>query len=287
MPSKAVSRKAMSSAEVIASPLINPFDAPGLLGQILIDVPRKVAQPVVWERRPSPPAKAEPVPHHHRHVQIAAPGVGQSQAIAHSDQSSQSKSFYNSDSAVFPRSAVPAIAPELPPDRLRWDRHLQSLGPYLRQQRQRRTLSLATLSHRTYVPVHHLVSLETGAADQLPAPVYVRGFIQRIAQDLELDVTAVMNTLPPLPLSNVVPPWLKDQSPNPTALALRSWHLYLGYSAVLAGSLAWVAQDLQPTQVPLPTSFESSQDATVSVQTEGFQDEDDLSSFAPPEAIQP
>ncbi|MGD1939281.1 MAG: helix-turn-helix domain-containing protein [Cyanophyceae cyanobacterium] len=289
-----------ASASGFPAPFANPFDMPELIGQILIDVPRKVAHPVVWESNPAPRPKAveknsrkvskkrDKVTHHHHHFQMAANKTERSRYLSQSDRASQDKEFYDSDSAVFLRSAVPAIAPAPCPVRDQWESHLQTLGQYFRTERRRRGISLGTLSSRTYIPLHHLVSLESGSPEQLPQAIYVKGFIQRIAQDLGLNVNAIMADLPPLPAAAVVPSWLQNQSTSTSAIALRSWHLYLGYSAVLAGSLAWVAQDLQTSQMPViePTTQDSaSQSDATSAELPDI--DEDLSSLAPPEAIQP
>lgn len=292
----------------LANPLDNPFDAPELLGQILIDVPHKIAQPTLWNRRPgdrpSPNPNSNPnstpdklphkLTHHHHHFHLAQPGVNRAQAMNHSDRVSQGKEFYDSESAVFPRSVVPAIAPELTPEQEQWNTHVAELGQRFRQERRRRGMSLATLSSRTYIPLPHLISLEQGTITQLPQPIYVHGFIKCLAKDLALDVDAILDELPPLPTPSAVPAWIKNQSPKSVPLTLQSWHLYLGYSAVLAGSLAWVTQDLQGAPVPTPTSENPSQEILTPETSQApsaadmeAQIDQELSSFAPPEAIQP
>ncbi|MEM9770972.1 MAG: helix-turn-helix domain-containing protein [Cyanobacteria bacterium P01_D01_bin.73] len=295
----------MSSASYARAPFAasfaNPFDVPELLGQILIDVPRKVAQPIVWgqstageKAKPSQrrnrkrSKKRDKVTHHHHHFQIAADRTERSRRMDHSDYASQDKEFYDSDSAVFHRSAVPAISPTLDPVKNKWESHLQQVGRYFQTERRRRGMSLATLSSRTYIPLHHLVALESGTPQQLPQAIYVKGFIQRIAQDLGLDAAAIEANMPPLPEAAVVPDWLQHSSkPTAAGLSLKSWHLYVGYSAVLAGSLAWVAQDLQTSQTPAPLPEPASQEAASQENVAPEVDvEQDLSSLAPPEAIQ-
>ncbi|MEM9246395.1 MAG: helix-turn-helix domain-containing protein, partial [Cyanobacteria bacterium P01_F01_bin.153] len=299
-PSSPTTAMSYASASGFPAPFANPFDVPELIGQILIDVPRKVAHPVMWESNPAPRPKAvkknsrkvskkrAKMTHHHHHFQMAANKTERSRHLSQSDRASRDKEFYDSDSAVFHRSAVPAISPTPCPVRDQWESHLQTLGQYFRTERRRRGISLGTLSSRTYIPLHHLVSLESGSPQQLPQAIYVKGFIQRIAQDLGLNVDAVMADLPPLPAAAVVPNWLQNQSTPTSAIALRSWHLYLGYSAVLAGSLAWVAQDLQTSQMPViePTTQDAASQSDATPAQLSDIDED-LSSLAPPEAIQP
>src|SRR3989442_1827222 len=63
---------------------------------------------------------------------------------------------------------------------------MSSLGPYLRELRQRRGLSLEELSRATRVASSCLEALETENLDVLPAPVFVKGFIRAYCQVLDV-----------------------------------------------------------------------------------------------------
>src|SRR2546425_5030583 len=63
---------------------------------------------------------------------------------------------------------------------------MSSLGPYLRELRQRRGLSLEELSRATRVASPCLEALETENLDVLPAPVFVKGFIRAYCQALDV-----------------------------------------------------------------------------------------------------
>jgi cytoskeleton protein RodZ len=63
---------------------------------------------------------------------------------------------------------------------------MSSLGPYLRELRQRRGLSLEELSRATRVASSCLEALETENLDVLPAPVFVKGFIRAYCQALDV-----------------------------------------------------------------------------------------------------
>lgn len=126
---------------------------------------------------------------------------------------------------------------------------LRQLGRELRRGRQIRSLSLHQLHCQTFVPLHHLEALENGEIETLPQDIYVRGFIRRIGDALGLDGSAMANSLPePEPSQIAIPSvWVQD-SESESDLQLRPVHLYLGYTALMAGAvggLAWLSQ--QPT----------------------------------------
>jgi cytoskeletal protein RodZ len=58
----------------------------------------------------------------------------------------------------------------------------ENFGTVLRQARERRRLSLAELAERTRVPQGSLKLIEAGNIDDLPADVFVRGFIRSYAR---------------------------------------------------------------------------------------------------------
>lgn len=60
-----------------------------------------------------------------------------------------------------------------------------SLGAYLRGLREGRTGSLAEMAHATRVSVSQLVALECDNLAELPAPVFVKGFIRAYCQYLD------------------------------------------------------------------------------------------------------
>jgi cytoskeleton protein RodZ len=123
---------------------------------------------------------------------------------------------------------------------------LHQLGRELRQGRQTRSLSIQQLHNQTFVPLHHIEALENGDIETLPQDIYVRGFIRRIGDALGFDGTAMANSLPePEPSEIVIPSFLIEESESESDLQLRPAHLYLGYTALMAGAvggLAWLSQ---------------------------------------------
>ena len=61
---------------------------------------------------------------------------------------------------------------------------MSSLGPYLRELRERRGVSLEEISRTTRVGRQYLEALESGDLSKLPAPVFTRGFILAYCQAL-------------------------------------------------------------------------------------------------------
>lgn len=64
---------------------------------------------------------------------------------------------------------------------------LESIGQKLKLAREGQGLSLSDIYQRTKIPVTHLQSIDNGAAEDLPEPVYVSGFIRRYAECVGLN----------------------------------------------------------------------------------------------------
>ncbi|MGL5084097.1 MAG: helix-turn-helix domain-containing protein [Microcoleaceae cyanobacterium] len=207
--------------------------------------------------------------------------------------------------AVTPEAVIPAIFQPKPKQRklTKADIAAQSLkhranclrqiGQELQQARQTLSLSLLQLHQRTLIPLSHLQALEMGQLDQLPGDIYVRGFIRRIGNTLGLDGAAMAAILPEPPLQ---PSWSKLEPE--AGVQLNSMHLYLGYAAVLAGSLggvAWLAQqsvpeNSLPPDLPdlAPETSERSGRELESKNTPGLRSATDIvlgADIAPPEQM--
>jgi cytoskeletal protein RodZ len=68
-------------------------------------------------------------------------------------------------------------------------------GEFIRQQRERRRMSLEQLAAATKIPRRSLAHLEAGRFDELPGPVFVRGFFRCCARALGLDTEMVIELL--------------------------------------------------------------------------------------------
>jgi cytoskeletal protein RodZ len=148
---------------------------------------------------------------------------------------------------------------------------LRELGRELRKGRQIRSLSLQQLHSQTLVPLHHIEAIENGEIEKLPQDIYVRGFIRRLGDALGLDGSAMANALPK-PAASPIPSMYLSVSNSESAegFQMRPVHLYIGYTALMAGSvggLGWLSQQpLMPgaqavpqTQVTPPASVAPAQ----------------------------
>ena len=116
------------------------------------------------------------------------------------------------------------------------DEMLRKVGQELLQARLTRSLSLQQLHNQTLVPPHHIVALESGHIEQLPEDVYVRGFIRRMAHALGLNGSALIASIPEPDLSKAaVPSWYNSIAVP--EFQVNSVHLYLGYTALIAGAV--------------------------------------------------
>ena len=135
---------------------------------------------------------------------------------------------------------------------------LRQVGQELRQAREARSISVIQLHRQTLVPLHHIEALESGCLEHLPEDVYIRGFIRRIAHALGLNGTAIAESIPePDPVKSVVPSWY--HSVSVPGFQLNSVHLYLGYTALIAGAvggLSWMSNRSTPggSVAPEPTA---------------------------------
>jgi len=67
-----------------------------------------------------------------------------------------------------------------------------SLGSYLKRERELRQVSIAELAQITRIPARVLAHLENDAHSELPADVFVRGFLRSYAHALGIDDEAVL-----------------------------------------------------------------------------------------------
>ena len=67
-------------------------------------------------------------------------------------------------------------------------------GPLLRKVRESQGIELVEISSRTKISKSHLLALEEESYDDLPAIVYVRGFVTEVAKYLRLDPAHVQRT---------------------------------------------------------------------------------------------
>lgn len=86
---------------------------------------------------------------------------------------------------------APERTPETPKPDL-CDEEGPSPGRYIREQRQRRGMSIEQLAAATKIPRSSLALLEEDRYDELPGPVFVKGFLRCCARSLGVNPETVM-----------------------------------------------------------------------------------------------
>lgn len=92
---------------------------------------------------------------------------------------------------------------------------MDSVGQYLRRQREAKQMSLEEVSRATRVPMTSLERIEADRFDELPGEVFVRGFLASYARAVDLPAEEVLARytasrriawVTPLPLSSPIRP---------------------------------------------------------------------------------
>ncbi len=109
--------------------------------------------------------------------------------------------------STFPESELdndlpPVSRPSLSPDQLMLQAEVsrevhpeaEFTGELLRRVRESQGVDIGDISAKTKIAPAHLVALECERYDELPAEVYVRGFVQQLARQLNLDPAQVVKT---------------------------------------------------------------------------------------------
>ncbi len=92
---------------------------------------------------------------------------------------------------------------------------MESLGHYLRNERELRQLSLEEIAQTTRIPLRMLQHLEADQLDLLPGEVFTRGFLKSYARSVGLSVDDVLarygerqsrRDAAPAPITAITPP---------------------------------------------------------------------------------
>ena len=73
--------------------------------------------------------------------------------------------------------------------------NLQELGEILRQERERQGLTQAEVAQKTKISRRSIQAIENGLEDELPHPVYAKGFVKNYARLLGLDADKLGNVM--------------------------------------------------------------------------------------------
>ncbi len=92
---------------------------------------------------------------------------------------------------------------------------MESLGHYLRHERELRQISLEEIAQTTRIPMRTLQHIEDDQMDRLPGEVFTRGFLKSYARSVGLSVDHVLDrygqgqkeqTAAPMPMAAITPP---------------------------------------------------------------------------------
>jgi cytoskeletal protein RodZ len=137
---------------------------------------------------------------------------------------------------------------------------LAQLGAQLREVRQQYGLTLEQVAAQTLIQPRLLQSLEEGDLNGLPEPVYIRGLLRRVADNLGLDGNEFAQAFP-IPSASL--PVVGVKTTVPTG-GLRPIHLYLLYLGVVSAAIAGLSllfrggsNSVVTTNSPQPTATAS------------------------------
>lgn len=137
---------------------------------------------------------------------------------------------------------------------------LTEIGTFLRNLRTKKGMSLEEISTKTMVQQRFLDAIEKGEYEQLPEPLYIRGFIRRFAEAMGIDGIPISESFP---LGN-----FQAGSANSKFSAgntpLRPWHLYVLYLAAVLGAVALLYALFKPSESPSGNLATSRPSTTVS-----------------------
>ncbi|MBC7880336.1 MAG: helix-turn-helix domain-containing protein [Anaerolineae bacterium] len=114
---------------------------------------------------------------------------------------------------------------------------LQAIGDLLSKGRQAKGLSLEDVAETTRIPMRYLVAIESGNVAHLPEPVYVRAFIRKFGDLVDLDGQSLVKDLQPDPAPTPTPVAqarvASKSMDSKEALIPRPYQLYLFYGALV------------------------------------------------------
>lgn len=110
---------------------------------------------------------------------------------------------------------------------------LKELGSCLRQVRQEQLISLEDVAAKTRIQERLLKAIEDGRQDELPEPIYIKGFIKKFADALGLNGAEFAESFP----AKTILPVLRSSWYRWSGNQLRPIHLYLLYVFLVIGSV--------------------------------------------------
>lgn len=112
------------------------------------------------------------------------------------------------------------------------------IGQKLKEARQDRGLSLYQLNIYTHIPIHRMEAIENSNFDLLPEDTLVRSFIRSMGNAVGLNGTMLAASLPAdKELPSLTRSWKNSSASGEVRISLSPMHLYVGYTALIAGSV--------------------------------------------------
>ncbi|MBW4698030.1 MAG: DUF4115 domain-containing protein [Aphanocapsa lilacina HA4352-LM1] len=129
---------------------------------------------------------------------------------------------------------------------------LKSVGSLLAKGRQQRGWSVDDVSERTRIPRRYLLAIESGQTDHLPEPVYVRAFIRKYSDLVELNGTELLRELQPAAaIAEAVAAGTPIERASasldkPTLRPFHAWLLYGALVIVALGGFSYLQRSQEP-----------------------------------------
>lgn len=124
---------------------------------------------------------------------------------------------------------------------------LAQIGAALRRRREDKKISLERIEATTRIRQRFLQAIEAGNVDELPEPIYIRGFIKQYAEALELDGTELANSFPLEDYRSSLKPVGVSLPPA----QLQTPHLYAIYILLIIGAVSILSQTLSNSEFQL------------------------------------
>jgi hypothetical protein len=142
---------------------------------------------------------------------------------------------------------------------------MRQIGQQLKQAREARGYALRDLAIFTHLPIHQMEAVESGNLDLLPEDILVRGFIRVMGNALGLNGIILANSLPANNIvPSVLPSWSQPKHTKGLGIEIRPMHLYVGYTALVAGTVGSLSLMSQPGKIDTTVNPEVTPSSSIS-----------------------
>lgn len=125
---------------------------------------------------------------------------------------------------------------------------MRQIGLQLKQARESHSKSLAQLHIYTHIPIDQMEAVENANLELLPDDLCVRNYIRVMGNALGMNGKILAASLPePNNIKQILPSWCQPQKKLlDSRVEFRPIHLYLGYTALVAGAVGGLSHLSQP-----------------------------------------